>query len=188
MSFPIHIDAIAAPSDVLDVQRLVDVADEVNDKLGSLVPPPRPQLRIEQLLGVVLKGAHDAAVLLAVALEVDAAILRRAILRVDEVEVLAEAAPLGVPDAVGPGRDAGEVVLRVVAQQRLEVRRRLLPDEVAGDVGDGDVAQTCARSFAAVSKQGKKKKKNPRVCEISLCYVLGIGKVVLAACTYCPRL
>lgn len=166
MPFPIHMDAVAASSDVLDVQRLVDIADEVDDELGGLVPAPGPQFRIEQLRGVVLERAHDAAVGLAVALEVDAAVRGRAVLGVDEVEVLAEAAPSRVPDAVGPRGDAGEVVLGVVAQQGLEIRRRVLPDEIAGDVGDGDVAETC--SIAAISKQ-------PRATRLVLCIGSSIG-------------
>lgn len=129
--------------DVLDVQRLVNVADEVDDELGRLGPAPRPEVGVEQLLRVVLQGAHDAAVGLAVAREVDAAVRRRVVLGVDEVEVPAEAPPLGVADAVGPRRHAREVVRRVVAQDRLEVRRRARPHEVARDVRDRHVAQAC---------------------------------------------
>lgn len=172
MPFPIHIDAVATPRDVLDVQRLVDVADEVDDELGGLVPPPGPQSRIEQLRGVVLERAHDAAVGLAVALEVDAAIRGRAVLGVDEVEVLGEAAPFRVPDAVGPRGDAGEVVLGVVAQQRLEVGRRVLPDEITGDVGDGDVPQTCS---------------SPRSASSLAVRLFCASWYSIGRCTYCPR-
>lgn len=145
MPCPIHVNAVAALRDILRVQRLMNVADEMDDELGRLVPLPGPQLRVEQLRRVVLQRAHDAAISLAIALEVDAAIRGRVVLSVDEVEVLGEAPPFRVPDAVGPGRDARQVVLRVVAQESLEIRRRVLLDEVASDVGNRDMAQTCAR-------------------------------------------
>lgn len=89
-----------------------------------------------------MKRTDDAAIGLAIPLEVDTAIGGRVVLCVDEVKVLAKAAPFGIPDAVSPCRDAGEVVLRVVAQQLLEVRCRVVLDEIARDVGDGDMTQT----------------------------------------------
>lgn len=140
-ALPLHVDAVAALRDVLDVQRLVDVADEVDDELGRLRPAPRPQLRVQHLRRVVLDRAHDAAVLLAVALEVDAAVRRRRVLGVDEVEVFRETSPFRVPDAVGPSRDAGEVVLGLVLQEALEERCRVVFDEVCRDVGNRDVPQ-----------------------------------------------
>jgi hypothetical protein len=150
---PAHVDAVAAALDVLGVHGLVDVADKVDDKLGGLAAPPRRQVRVQQLVRVVLDGANDAAVGLAVARKVDAAVVRRRVLGVDEVEVLGEAPPPRVPDAVGPRRHARQVVLRVVAQQALEVVGRLRLDKVAGDVGYRDVPQACVQRDASV-KQG----------------------------------
>jgi hypothetical protein len=138
------VNAVTTLSDVLSVQRLMDVADEMNDKLGSLRPPPRPQSRIEQLRCVVLKRADNATIGLAIPIEVDATICGRVILGVDEVEVLGEATPFGVSNAVCPGRDTREVVLCIVVQQLLEISRRVLLDEVAGDVGDCDMTETYA--------------------------------------------
>lgn len=136
-------DAVAAHGDVLRVQRLVDVADKVDDELGGLAATPGVEVAVQQLLRVVLDRADDAAVLLAVALKVDAAVRRRRVLGVDEVEVLGEATPSRVPDAVGPRGDAGEIVLRVVAQEVLEVSSSLVLDKIAGEIGDGDVTQAC---------------------------------------------
>lgn len=51
--------------------------------------------------------------------------------------------PFGVPDRVGPGGYVGEVVRGVVAQEGLEVGGGGVGDEVAGDVGDGDVSEAC---------------------------------------------
>lgn len=51
--------------------------------------------------------------------------------------------PFGVPDRVGPGGYIGEVVRGVVAQEGLEIGGGGVGDEVAGDVGDGDVSEAC---------------------------------------------
>lgn len=50
-------------------------------------------------------------------------------------------APFGVPDRVGPGGYVGEVIGGVVAQEGVEVGRGGVGDEVAGEVGDGDVSE-----------------------------------------------
>lgn len=73
LSVPEHVDAVAAPRDVLVVQRLVQVADEVNDKLGGLRAAPGRQVGVKHLLRVVGQRRDDAAGGLAVALQVDAA-------------------------------------------------------------------------------------------------------------------
>lgn len=143
-----HVDAVAPALHVLRVQRLVDVADEVDDELGGdgALPGREGAVGVEQARGVVVQGADDAAaVFFAVALEVDAAVLGRRVLGVDEVEVGGEAAPFGVADRVGPGGDAGEVVGCVVAQERLEVGCGGGRDEVAGEVADRDVSEACGR-------------------------------------------
>lgn len=129
---PQHMDAIAAAGDVLIVQRLVDVADKVHDELGGLRAQPRGQVRVEHLRRVVLDGRHDAALGFAVAREVDGARVRGRVFGVDEVEGPRVVRPLGVADGVGPGRDVGEVVGRVVAEEGLEVVCCLRLDEVAG--------------------------------------------------------
>lgn len=68
---------------------------------------------------------------------------------VDEVEVLCEVTPLCVSDGIGPGRNAGEIVLRVVAQQQLEVRLGAVLDQCAGDVGDSDMAKAFGDRFVS---------------------------------------
>ncbi len=107
--------AIATARDVLIVQRLVDVADEVDDKLGGLVPPPFREGRVEQLRRIVLQRTHDAAVLLAVPLEIDIAVGRRLVVSIDEVKHACESAPFGISNRVGPGRHAGEVMFCLVS-------------------------------------------------------------------------
>jgi hypothetical protein len=140
---PLYMDSIAPLSNVLRVQRLVDVADEVDDELGGLVAPPRVQAAVQQLGGVVLDRTHDASVLLAIPVKVDTAVGRRRVLGVDEVEVLGEAAPFRIADAVCPRRNASEVVLSIVPQQILEISRRVILDKVARDISNSDMAQTC---------------------------------------------
>lgn len=139
---PLHVNTVAAPSDILIMQRLVQVADKVDDKLGSLRTQPCRQLGIERLAGVVCQRADDAAILLAVALEVDVARLGRVVVGVDEVEVLGEAAPSRVADRVGPSGNVGEVFGFVAAQELLEVGLGRVGDKVAGEVGCCDVPKT----------------------------------------------
>lgn len=136
-------DAVAALRDVLVVQRLVEVADKVHDKLGGLVALPERQAGLDRLLGVVCEGGDDAAVVLAVALKVDVALLGRAVVGVDEVERLCVPAPVGVADRVGPAGYLGDVVGALVVEQLLEVSFCRVGDEVAGEVGGGDVTKTC---------------------------------------------
>lgn len=144
---PFHVDAVAALGNVLRVQRLMNVADKVNDKLGGLGTAPGVEIAVQQLGGVVLDGADNASVLLAVPLKVDAAISGRRVLCVDKMEILSKAAPSGIPDAIRPRRDAGEIVLGIVAQEVLEISSRLVLDKVAGKVGDGNVTQTCCSTW-----------------------------------------
>lgn len=135
---------IAAPRHILRVQRLVDIAQEVNHKLGSLVPSPQGQAHVEHLIRVVLDDQHDAArLLLAVTLEIDAAGMGRGVVRVNEVEVLGEVAPFCVADCVGPGCDAGHIRGRGVAEEVLHVGLGRGGDEGCGDVGYCDVPETC---------------------------------------------
>lgn len=143
-ALPEDVYAVASPGDVLVVQGLVDVADEVDDELGGLGAQPDGHGGVEDLGGVVLDGGDDAALLLAVAVQVDGAAGRGRVLGVDEVEDACVVAPFGVADGVGPGGDVGEVVAGVVAEEALEVGLGLGLDEVAGYVGDGDVPEACA--------------------------------------------
>lgn len=142
---PADVDAVAAAGDVLDVQGLVDVADEVDDELGGLGAQPGRQLRVEDLRGVVLDGGDDAALVLAVAVHVDGAAARGRVFGVDEVEDARVVAPLGVADRVGPGRDVGEVVPGIITEEGLEVRLGLRLDEAACQVGDGNVTEACMK-------------------------------------------
>ena len=115
LAIPPDIDAVSASRNVLVVQRLMQVADEMDNELGSLSTAPGGQRVVRSLLRVVGQGVDDAARLLAVALEVDVARQRRVIVRIDEVECLGELTPFGVSDGVGPRGDLGEVVVFVAA-------------------------------------------------------------------------
>lgn len=129
---PEDVDAVASPRDVLDVQRLMEVADEMDYKLGSLGTAPWWQDRVKGLLGVVGQRGDDAARGFAVALQVDVARLGRVVVGVDEVKVLCEVAPFGVADGICPACNLGEVVGLVVAQELLQVRLGGVGDEVRG--------------------------------------------------------
>lgn len=94
----------------------------------------------DQDAGVVLQGAHDAALGAAVAVEVHAAARRRVVVGVDVVVRRREGARRRVPVAVGPRGHAGQVVGAGVAQQALEVRLRRRAHVVAGHVGHRLVA------------------------------------------------
>lgn len=102
LAIPLDIDAISAPRNVLVVERLMQVADEVDDELGGLSTAPGGQRVVKRLFRIVGQGADDAARPLAVALEVDVARQGRVIVGVDEVERLGEATPFGVSDGIGP--------------------------------------------------------------------------------------
>ena len=136
-----HLDPVPAPRHILVVQRLVDVADEVHDELGRDGALVGRERAVEQPRGVVGQRRDDAPRLLAVALEVDVAVVRRRVVRVDEVEGRGEAVVLGVAERVGPGRDAREVVRGRVAEEGLQVEGRRGGDEGGGEVGDGYVAE-----------------------------------------------
>lgn len=143
LAVPADVEAVAALGNVLVVQRLVEVADEVDDELGGLGALRPGQVGVERLGGVVCQGADDAPVRLAVALEVDLAGMGRRVVGVDEVEVLGEAAPAGVADGVGPGGDGGKVVgiRRRSFEERAEVGGGGVGDEMRGEVRRRDVAE-----------------------------------------------
>lgn len=146
---PEDVDGVAAEGDVFVVQRLVQVADKVDDKLGGLGAAPGGEGGFEGLARVVCEGVDDAARGLAVALKVDAAGARRVVVGVDEVKGLCEAAPFGVADRVGPAGDASEVVVAVGAEELLQVGLGRAGDEAAGEVGGGDVAEAWRPSARA---------------------------------------
>src|SRR3569833_118601 len=176
------VDAVAAARDVLVVQGLVDVADEVHDEPGRLVSLPRRQRRVHHARGVVLDGRYDAALRLAVALQVDRARMRRIIFCVDEVEHARVVSPFRVADSVGPGRDPREIVGAVVPEEALEVDGRVVAHEVLRDVGYRDVPEACARllvsnpssdddhpheQLAAEEENDRKKKKKKKKKKIN---------------------
>lgn len=141
---PADVDAVAAAGRVLVVQRLVQVADKVDDKLGRLRAAPGRQRRVVRLRRVVGQRRHDAAARLAVARQVHVARARRLVVRVDEVKRAGELAPFRVADGVGPAGDGREVVVVAALEEVLEVGLGRVGDEVAGNVGRGDVSKTCA--------------------------------------------
>ncbi len=95
------VDQVAADFEVLDVQRLVDVADEMNDPFESLLLLNQADGLGDGAGGVVGDGRDDAAFLGTVALVVDVALLGWAVQGVDVVVGRAEAAFGGVAVAVG---------------------------------------------------------------------------------------
>ena len=86
-------DELLSRPTVLRVQRLVNIANEVDDKLGRLVPPPGVQAVVQELLRVVLDGADHTAVLFTVTVEIHATVRGRGVFGIYEVEVLGEASP-----------------------------------------------------------------------------------------------
>jgi hypothetical protein len=129
----------------------VHVANEVDDELGSLFALPCRQLAIERLLGIVGERTDDAAFVFAIAIKVDAAVGRRAIVGIDEVEIFGKATPVGVTDGVSPRRDLGEVVRFVAAEELLEEALGRVGDEVASEVCGGDMAETCVPTLSALA-------------------------------------
>lgn len=99
-------NTVPSSSNVLRVERLMKVANEVNHELGGLIPPPRIQIVIQQLICVVLDGAYHAPVLLAIPVKIHATVRRWAVFCIDEMEVLREATPPRVADTVCPGCNA----------------------------------------------------------------------------------
>lgn len=148
-AMPQHMYPIPTPCHILVMQRLVQVANKVNNKLGRNIPVAPPQRGIERLLGIVRKRCDDAAGLLAIALEVDVARSGRVVLGVDEVEGFGEAAPAGVADGIGPGGDVGHVVGGFVVEEVFEVGFGGVGDEFGGEVGGGDVTQTLKGFFVS---------------------------------------
>lgn len=131
-ALPFDVNAITSPSHIFVVERLVHVADEVHDKPRRLVAFPPAQLGIQRPSSVVCESRHDAALIFAVPLEVDAAVVGRTIFGIDEVKGPGEVSPARVPDRVGPGGDAGKVVLGVITQEVLEEDFGCVGDKVAG--------------------------------------------------------
>lgn len=139
---PLDVNAVPSQRNILVMERLVKVTDKMYYKLCGLSPPPVRQLWVKQLISVISQRADDAARLFAVALEVDVAVLGWAVVGVDEVEVLREAAPARVADGVGPSRHAGHVVVLIVLKQVLKEGFGRVRDEMASDEGGGNVPET----------------------------------------------
>jgi len=139
---PEHMNPIPATSNVFVVKRLMHVADEVHHEACCLVALPAAQVVVESTRRVVRECGDDAAILLAVALQLHTAVRRRVVLGVDEVEDAREVTPARIADGVCPGGDLGEVVLRWVAEQVLEEGLGAVGDELTSDVGSRDMTQT----------------------------------------------
>lgn len=102
LPIPQYVYPVPSQGNVFVVQRLMQVTDKVDDKLGGLSATPGGERRVQRLLGVVGQGGDDASIGFAIALEVDIARVRWAVVRVNEVEVLGEPAPFCVADGIGP--------------------------------------------------------------------------------------
>src|SRR5687767_11968578 len=64
---PLHVNPISTTLNVLVMQWLVQIFDEMQNKLRCLHAPPRRELGVESLGCIVCEGSDDAAVVLAVA-------------------------------------------------------------------------------------------------------------------------
>lgn len=149
-------DSVSASRYVLVVQRLVDISHEMDHELGRLRTQPEGHGRIQDLRGVVLDGGDDAALLLAIAFQVDCTAVRRVVLGIDEMEDARKVTPFGVAYGISPSGDAGQVILVGVAQQSLKVMCRLRLNEIAGDVGDSNMTEAyrllvCGRYDASMA-------------------------------------
>jgi hypothetical protein len=82
----VHRDSVPARLERLIVQRLCDVADEVDDELDRLSGVGSGQLPVARALRVVGDGRYDAAGRAAIAYEVNVAGRGRIVFCIDEVE------------------------------------------------------------------------------------------------------
>lgn len=138
---PQHVDSIPTPGHVFVVQGLMNVSDKVHHELGRLGPEPCRDGGVEDLRGVVLDRRYHAALLLAVAVELDGAVVWRLVLGVDEVEHARVVAPFRISDRVGPRSHVREIVGGVISEESLEVGRRLRLDKVASNICDRDMPE-----------------------------------------------
>ena len=136
---PQHVDPVPAPGHIFVVQGLVNVSDKVYYKLSGLRAEPDWNGGVENLGGVVLDRRYYATFFLAVAVEIDGAVIRRLVFGVDEMEHSCVVAPFRVPDRVGPGGYVCEIVAGVVPEEGLEVGLCLRLDEVASKICDCDM-------------------------------------------------
>ena len=119
-----HVDPIPTGLHVLIMERLVQVPSEVHHEPRRLGPRLERKRWVNRLRGIVRERRDHAPGFAAVALEVDAAPVRRVVLGVDVVVCLAERALVGFAEGVGPCGYAAEVVGGRVAEDFLEVGLR----------------------------------------------------------------
>lgn len=133
------VDVVAAAALGLGVQRLVDVAEEVEQEPERLALVRRGAAGAHHPRRLVHDGGDDAALLrVAVASHVDAAFVRRVVPRVDVVPPRRVVEGGRASDLVRPQRRLGDV-LRV--EQGAGVAARVARQVFRGEVGDGAVAQ-----------------------------------------------
>lgn len=129
------VDEVAADFEVLDVQRLVDVADEVDHPFQGFLLLDQTDGFGYCAGGVVGDSGHDAAFLGAVALVVDVALLGGRVQGIDVVQGRAEFALIGVAVAVGLGWSVNGCVLVVLSA------RGAYPGSHVGEVGSRRIIQ-----------------------------------------------
>lgn len=138
---PQHVDPVSASGHIFIMQGLMDVSDKVHHELGRLRPEPCRDGGVEDLRGVVLDRRHNAALLLAVAVELDGAVVWRLVFGVDEVEDPRVVAPFRIPDRVGPRSHVCEIVGGIIPEEGLEVCRCLRLYKAASKICDCDVPE-----------------------------------------------
>jgi hypothetical protein len=150
-TIPLHIDAVAATLHILVMERLMQIFDEMQNELRGLHAPPRREISRESLGSIVGESSDDAAIVLAVAFKVNVARVRWIIVSVDEVVVLGKASPFGVANRISPSGYLCQVVILIITQKLLEMSLRSVLDEVAGDEGSCNVAETLILSLALLN-------------------------------------
>lgn len=115
----------------------------MDHKLCRLCTQPEGNGWVKDLRGIVLNGGHNTALFLAVSIEIDSAAVRRVVLGVDEVEDACEVTPFRIPNRIGPGGDAGQVIILLVPEESLEIVCCLRLHKVTRDICDRYMTKTC---------------------------------------------
>ena len=157
------VDEVSADFEVLDVQRLVDVAQEVDHPLQRLLLLDEADILGHGACRVVGNGRHDATFLWAIALVDDVALLGRCVQGINVVQRGRELSLVGVAVAVSldalsvparskkrnyvsayvtyPSSDIRKVSVRGVIQDTLSKLLRVLRDEVRRNVRNSCMAE-----------------------------------------------
>ena len=111
------VDGVASHGQVLHVQRLVDIAQEVNDPFEGLLAFCDREVFIGHTSGVIGNGGHNTAFLGAVALVVHVAGRRRRVEGIDIMERRGESTLSGVAVRISPCCNVAQVGRRGVVEK-----------------------------------------------------------------------